>query len=389
MSFRIAAILTAALFTFFLHAQTPISGTVKDAKTKEPLQGASVFAPQTTNGGATDGQGLFAFTLNQGSREVLISFIGYESVIVPAEAFSDTSKTNTVYLQPVVNTLKEMVVKKISSEDRKKFLGIFIREFIGQGKIAEKTKILNSDVLQFDMNADNTVLTVTADAPLQMINEKTGYQITYELVYFEHRIITERQKQILTTYFGYPFFKDIITEKKLDRKAVEQRRLTCYKGSTMHLIRSLFKGNCTSEGFVMRKFKRVPNPDYPSEEKIKRVAQEYIQQGKPMPMPHIDIYDKFDSTEANLVYERDGKKYFYFPDYLTVNFTAAGEELQYGLTMHFRHRDNQFSTLQLMSDKPLEIFSDGNYSDPELLVNYGYLGWKKMGEMLPFDYMPQ
>lgn len=384
--------ITALLFGTIMFSQTKISGVVRDSETKLPLEGASIFAPQTTNGGATDETGLFAFALMEGQTQVLISYIGYESVIVPANAFSNTDKTNVVYLTPVANHLKEVVIKKISAKQREKYLEIFTREFIGLGKIAQKTKILNPEVIQFDMNPNNSLLIVTADAPIQILNEKTGYLISYDLVYFESKVIAEEHNQKLTTYFGYPFFKDVVTEKKLDRKEVAKTRLKCFKGSTMHFIRSLYHNTMETDGFTVKKFTRELNPDYPSQDSIKRMWENFRR--KKGPIPHLPIkykivYDEAYSKVHQLVFERENKKYFYFTDFLSVLYRRAKEESRYVEYYHQLETDFQTSQLKLLEDKPIEIYTDGNYASPELLASFGYMGWKKMGEMLPFDYQPE
>ncbi|HSD14831.1 MAG TPA: carboxypeptidase-like regulatory domain-containing protein [Flavobacterium sp.] len=377
--------------SFFCYAQTKISGIVRDQETKKPLHGASIFAPQTTNGGATDETGLFSFTLIEGQTQVLISYVGYESVIVPASSFTATDKSNVIYLNPIVNNLKEVVIKKISAKQREKYMEIFNREFIGLGKIAEKTKILNPEVIQFDMNKENTLLIVTADAPLQLINEKTGYFISYELVYFESKVLTEEHNQKLTTFFGYPFFKDIVNEKELNTKDVTKTRLKCYKGSTMHFIRSLYNGTMESEGFTVLKFTRELNPDYPSQDSINRMMDAFRRNGKipQIPAKHKIIYDKNHQKVHQLVFEREGKKYFYFTDFLSVVFRRAKEENKYTEYYHQSEADYQTSQLKLMEDTPIEIFADGTYAEVDYLGSFGYMGWKKMGEMLPFDYQPE
>ncbi|ESU27338.1 hypothetical protein FLJC2902T_20420 [Flavobacterium limnosediminis JC2902] len=380
---------------FFIHlisfSQTKISGIVRDKTTQQPLTGASVFAPNTTNGGATDDKGYFSFTLFENQNEVIISYVGYESVLVPASSFTATDKANVVYLSPVVNKLKEMVIKKITAKQREKYMEIFNREFIGLGKIAEKTKILNPEVLQFDMNKENTLLIVSADAPIQLINEKTGYTISYELAYFESKVLTEEHNQKLTTFFGYPFFKDIVKDRKLDEKGVAKTRLKCYKGSTMHFIRSLYNGTMENEGYSVTKFKRELNPDYPSQDSINKMIDDFRRNGKipRIPVKHKIVYDKVNSKVHQLVFEREEKKYFYFSDYLSVTFRRAKEENKYTEYYHQAETDFQTSQLKLMEDTPIEIYADGTYAEVDNLGSFGYMGWKKMGEMLPFDYQPE
>lgn len=350
-------LITALLFATISFSQIKISGIVRDKETKEPLQGASIFAPNTTNGGSTDDKGFFSFTMFGNQNEVIISYVGYETVLIPAASLSDITKSNIILLTPTVNNLKEVVIRKISAKDRARYMAIFNRGFIGFGTIAENTKILNPEVLQFDMNSDNTLLIVSADEPIQMINKKTGYQISYELVYFENKVTSQENNEQLTTYFGYPFFKDIVAEKKLDPKRIAQTRLKCYRGSTMHFIRSLHNGTMEKEGFTVRKFKR---------EKIPHVPVEYK-----------DVYEKNDCMAHQLVFERENKKYFYFTDFISVHHPSE------------EHKKLQCSQLKLLVDKPIEIYADGNYADPDTLANFGYMGWQKMGEMLPFDYQPE
>ena len=73
------SLLLLTLFCAAVQAQVTISGKVLDAETKEPLQGASVFAQNTTRGTITDKDGLFKLYLDKGGYELVISFTSYTS----------------------------------------------------------------------------------------------------------------------------------------------------------------------------------------------------------------------------------------------------------------------------------------------------------------------
>ena len=98
------------LLPFGAQAQgTTLSGTVKDAETREPLAFASVlFLPQST-GTTTDQAGNFTIGTSGDvtNNRIVVSFIGYQT---------DTVKINqrqsryTILLTPDVNSLKEVVV---------------------------------------------------------------------------------------------------------------------------------------------------------------------------------------------------------------------------------------------------------------------------------------
>ena len=60
--------------TFAQSASFNITGKVIDAATKVPLQGASVFAQNTTVGTANDATGVFSLWLNNGGYDLAISF---------------------------------------------------------------------------------------------------------------------------------------------------------------------------------------------------------------------------------------------------------------------------------------------------------------------------
>src|SRR5688500_12069140 len=72
----LVCILLCSLFSF---AQGTLTGTVKDAETGLPLEGASVFAQNTTRGTLSDKEGAFKLFLERGGYEIVISFTGYMS----------------------------------------------------------------------------------------------------------------------------------------------------------------------------------------------------------------------------------------------------------------------------------------------------------------------
>jgi hypothetical protein len=65
--------------TAFSQSSYRISGKIIDEETKQPLQGASVFAENTTIGTATDNDGVFRLTLPTGGYSIVITFSGYQT----------------------------------------------------------------------------------------------------------------------------------------------------------------------------------------------------------------------------------------------------------------------------------------------------------------------
>lgn len=74
--------------------QRTVTGSILDAKTKEPLPGASILVPGTTTGSVADAAGKFSLSVPQSSTAITVSFIGYTTQEVPLTS----SNTLTVYL---------------------------------------------------------------------------------------------------------------------------------------------------------------------------------------------------------------------------------------------------------------------------------------------------
>ena len=75
-----------AIFLFFFinvsvfaQANYTVSGKIIDQETRLPLQGASVFAENTTIGTATNNEGIFQLKLPNGGYSLVITFTGYQT----------------------------------------------------------------------------------------------------------------------------------------------------------------------------------------------------------------------------------------------------------------------------------------------------------------------
>ena len=80
----IRSLFTAFISFLFLQANAQsyytVTGKVFSATTGSPLQGASVFAQNTTLGTATDEEGNFSLNLPNGGYDLVITFTGYSNV---------------------------------------------------------------------------------------------------------------------------------------------------------------------------------------------------------------------------------------------------------------------------------------------------------------------
>ncbi|MEC3906498.1 TonB-dependent receptor [Tamlana sp. 2201CG12-4] len=96
----------AVLFSTVLMAQSTITGVVIDAELDSPLPGANVIEKGTSNGVSTDFDGKFTLTTQQESGEIIISYVGYGTVVL---SFSGDTDLGNITVAPD-NSLEEIVI---------------------------------------------------------------------------------------------------------------------------------------------------------------------------------------------------------------------------------------------------------------------------------------
>ncbi|HHB51808.1 MAG TPA: SusC/RagA family TonB-linked outer membrane protein, partial [Saprospiraceae bacterium] len=107
----------------FLAAQAiTIQGVVLDANNRQTLTGASITEKGTTNGSTSDKNGAFELQLIHEDAILIFSFIGYQSVELPA------ANNITISLHPDISILNEIVVTALNLERSSKGLGYAIQK---------------------------------------------------------------------------------------------------------------------------------------------------------------------------------------------------------------------------------------------------------------------
>lgn len=115
-----------------------VSGTVSDTDGL-PLPGANVIVDGTQRGTITMPDGTFSLEVNANDKQLLVSFVGYQSKVVPL----DGRKTFNVKLSGVIG-IDEVVVTALGVKRSEKSLGYAIQKLDGQ-KISEvpATNVVN------------------------------------------------------------------------------------------------------------------------------------------------------------------------------------------------------------------------------------------------------
>lgn len=332
------------LFFSFLLANIGISqnikGLVLDSKTKVPVAGASVYFDNTTLGQMTNFDGEFSFFLeNEINAPLVISFVGYKSVIV--SEFSTDSKI-TIYLEEDISVLDEVLISSNKIWSRAYKLKAFKKQFLGFSKFSESCEILNEDdiILRFDEKAKQ--LTAFSKQPIIVLNKALDYEIIYDLKAFEINYISsnkitrkvqdnaDNKYRVHDVYYsGTSFFKPVVSDKH--KKALKNRK-KAYKGSVLHFMRSVAEESLTKNKF-----------------RIFRGAYQVL------PEQFIKVFKKDKATKVSI------KK-----------------------RLSILYKKEQSSIKSTINEFGIDLY--GNHSPIQHVLFGGAMGNQRMGDALPLDY---
>ncbi|MGG6230331.1 carboxypeptidase-like regulatory domain-containing protein [Tenacibaculum sp. SDUM215027] len=395
------------LFIFLLFvssisfSQILIKGNVF-SETNKPLEGASIYFNNTTVGTITNSKGEFELKIKEGNYTLVISFLGYKT----KQLFITPQKKDVsinIKLEEDSSVLNEVVIKKTVYDKNWEYnLARFKQAFLGRTKLAKTCKILNEKDLHFDYNIKTNTLTAFAKKPLKIKHQGLRYLITYDLIDFSLK------KQRLF-FSGFARYKNL--RKNIKRKW-KQNRLEAYNGSQMHFLRSLTSKRLKEDGFIVNQFKRVQNPNRPSEEKIK-IAKELLKlygnsinlskqitdpktvsdsiivtlQKAKLPKHQDYLYKKNIPYEDMIAYDSN-TPFLNFKNYLMVIYTKESEEENYLIGMFGKRKKAsgvQTSNIVLLEENA-QIDKSGVLINPNAIFNEGYWGFEAFANMLPLDY---
>jgi len=355
ISFLLAPFELVAQTTYFL-----VKGKVVDKNTKTPLAGASVFAQNTTIGVASDNEGNFSIRLPEGGYSIVTTFTGYESETVRVN--SSTQNDSLLFeLNPEEKSL-EAVTISITNEVKdgwEKYGPFFIDNFIGQTNFAKKCVIKNPEVLHFYFSKKRNRLKVLAQEALIVENFSLGYTLKFAIDSFTNDYDTKTN-----LFIGYPLFEEMQGTIE-QRETWSRNRAIAYKGSLLQFMRSLYQRSLEEDGFELQFIVNNNGEDYPI-----RIGNLYGALN----------YQKEDSTQTVEFFPNQSK--------VAVIYKNAIPEKNYFDMDSAAKKSFQLSTLIFPKGESFFIDRNGYFYNQEDLVTNGYLGFKKIGDMLPYDYKP-
>jgi hypothetical protein len=422
---RLILILLLLFTTPMLSAQNRVEGVVVDAGTKSPVTGATVYINNTAVTTVTNSKGAFVLQGNfSWSGELVVSHISYaKQRIVLNPKFG--SEAIRVELQVQAREMENIVIETKGKETWNKWGELFTGYFLGTSQFAKFCTITNPEVLRFRFDQATQTVTAHSTAPLIIENKALGYKITYDLEKFSYSFQTH-----MIFYGGTTFFEKVETASLFEKRTFAANRLQAYRGSRLHFMRALYSDSLRQNGFSVYLFKARQN-----EEKarlMKKVVSSQsadlgqsqavyissITANKDSQNYYMNIlaqpdYVFYDSVLLNLsatpVPGGTEKLLKMGKDTLLVRFYRMGDKeftdiekriqpryrelppdqaIVYNFFREYRPSPFQYSLLYLVSGDSLTLEPDGIYRKASDLFTDGYMAWKKMAHLLPWDYDP-
>ena len=355
-----------------------VAGIVTDQSDGMPLPGVNVFLSGTLLGTVTDSLGQFVIeSVPLGPYQLVASMIGYEATVRQIEITKPEFYGIALLLKPTIYELGEISVS--DSFDRawwERRLQVFKRGLFSTTENAAACEILNPLVLDF-MDEDN-VLRATASEPLVVVNRRLGYRITFVLKTFEYNLWNETVR-----YYLYPVYEELEPKDEKEAQRYQQRRLKTYEGSLRHFLRLLVQyrhqpiDNFTHlTGYKLAL--AVPLERAPS-------GKTFLDLARGIPFEAISapvvIDSLFQETETGALVLRG-------PLQLAVEYTREREAYEYKRSMERTQSvpRGQSSTLAVLY--PVTVDERGLLGDPEAIIKFGYMGWERFADRLPYEYEP-
>ena len=361
-SATIAFLFLSLLLPVALIAQTSyytIKGQVVDKNTRAPLQGASVFAQNTTLGAASDAGGNFSIRLPEGGYSLIVTYSGYETESIRISHASSQDENIVFELNPQEKALEEVSVA-ISNEvkDGWQQYGEFFKDnFIGQTAFGKQCVIKNPEVLHFFFSKKRNRLKVMAKEPLIVDNFALGYTLKFAIDSFTNEYNTKTN-----LFVGYPLFEQMEGTPE-QKETWKKNRAIAYKGSMLHLMRSLYSRSLQEDGFEVQFIVKNNDEEIPITLKNLYGALNYEKDDSTQ-----TVEFRPNQIDVAIIYNKEKPEQAYFDQEPTAK------------------KNFQLSTLTFAKDQSIVIEQNGYYYDQEDIITNGYLAFKKMGDMLPYDY---
>ncbi|MFY0591839.1 carboxypeptidase-like regulatory domain-containing protein [Roseivirga sp.] len=385
-----------------IYSERKISGRVIDKDSEAPLAYASVFIERSTLGVATDLKGEFEIeNIPDIGFNLVISYVGYKPKSIPFNYKQELDNVNFVIKLEVDPVALESIYVVSKSRKRKSYeaRNLFRRfktEFLGQSDNAKKCKIVNPEVLNFEVLDSLGNYRVTADDILFIENNALGYRVGYILEEFKY-------ENGLKSSIGSAKFEEMRARSRKRYNRWENAREKAYNGSVRHFLNAMLNGTTDEEGFSLNLIQ------YDS------VTAEYTTPLNPPPIEEIIEVRKTDTdylftlhAESDLEityrgeYEDSGYKKLYRSTSRSGNIKYTDRKVRSSISLTDSLSLSSYQTIGLDANE-VEIFQKsiiffenrdtpivfpGQFTNPRDVLFSGWWRWGAFSDFLPLNYRP-
>jgi hypothetical protein len=331
-----------------------IHGKVLDEKTGAPLSNASVFCQNTTTGTISNNEGQFSMRLNNGGYDLVVSYTGYETQVLRVS--NSTKDSLIIQMKEASKNLGEVAVtgSALVADGWTKYGQFFLDNFIGTTENAVQCTIENKNAINFYFYKKRNKLKVKAKEDIIIMNQALGYKIRYQLDSFVNDYNTH-----ISSYTGYPLFENLSGTPE-QQQTWSKNRYRTYIGSRLHFMRSWYDSTLKDEGFLVETL-NAPGSD----------------KGTMLENPYDPIVYTLDSGTVDI--NINGS--------IRVTYTGQVPDKKYLIQNHFPLNSKvEVSALEMPTGFSIE--ENGYFFEQSEITNMGYWAWKKIAELVPYDYNP-
>jgi len=363
---------------FISQAQFVVTGVILDSSSREPLVNASVFCQNTTLGTVTNKQGEFSLSLKSGGYDLIFSYTGYQTQTLRVTE----EKRLEILMIKEEKSMGEVVLRNSYevTDGLEKYGDFFLKNFIGSTPNAAQCVLTNPEVLKFYFYKKSNRLKVMATDALQISNKALGYNLRYQLDSFVWYYNTS-----INSYRGYCLYTEMEGNDSL-KKSWFVNRAKAYEGSKLHFMRSYYDSTLIEDGWIVdlldkndnKKFNKINVYDSSYYNLIAYTRDSLIMQRR----DSITIDTAIQQVPTGQV-----EVELYFPRKISVTYTKKRPEAEYIKAMNLP-KGVPYIISYIDIRQPIAIMENGYYYDQRVWVNQGYWSWKNVGDLLPYDYVP-
>jgi|GEM_PF-620171 hypothetical protein len=359
------AFLSLTSTNVFAQAQYSVSGVITNEK-GEPVKGATVFIGGSEREMATGENGQFNFSnLPTGTFQLSVQMLGYapetRNIIVKGAPIKID-----IQLQTKVIALQQVTIGKRKASEKN--LALFKEKFLGQSANAKQCIIINPEVINFSTKKGQ--LLADADEFLVIENKRLGYRLRYLLGGFSYT-----HADGIIVYHGECSFEELDGTDE-QKKKWTRNRLTTYRGSFMHFLRSVYANNTLENGFITKPVYgygtlRYDNTTIQLHDRI--IINDRL-------ISFDSLLTAIDTNFTSLKFRQE--LYVTYDPKLAAHFKPNRTDLQANIII-----DPMGSVLRLTTNQAI-IDKKGSYTDYHDFLSQGYWATARVGDQLPVEYKP-